>query len=1362
MSASEKNGKFYVVGGPVQPDRACYMSRDADEILLRRLLDGDYCHVLAQRNTGKTSLAAHTAWSLRDREVRVAVVDLTQLKLDDPEQSAGRWYYNIAYRIVRDLRLKSDLQSWWSDHGGLTHEQRLVEFFFDIVLSGTEHRYVVFVDRLEALAGHPLADGFLNAIRACYDARANEAEFQRLTFCLLGTGTPDEFVKNVQDSPFAISANVPLGDFRRNEISELANGLGQEGVDTEQVVSRIWWWTNGHPYLTQKLFRGLSRRNDEVLDAETVDDLVATQFLTPTAPEEEAHLSFVASRLLRHNSTRVARLSLYGKIRKGGEVIAHSSSKPQQELLAAGVVVENAAGHLVIRNNIYGEVFSARWVNQNLPFGWRRLGIAAAVAALMIAVPVWYTKYLPRPYERALTAATQDYEVALDAYESLAFFPGYGDRAEQLFADFLLRQSQRAVTLDEAMRTHKQLLRLPGTEEAAAEALAEFWDRHSNSLALRGERDGALLAQLNSLDVPTELRRRKVSALIGEDYKQLLSTIRIGNYLRAVRANPEASRLTVLDDQHTVHLWRLSADAPPTAERQFELAAEERVVLRQRLQVSAPPEVSRMALVVKTDHPRPADVAIRLQAPSGAVTVLQLADAGKADGEYRFDSARMPALAGLLGDDASGTWIAYFADVERGVTGYLLDWSIDIAGGSARPPADVDRSAQLIPEPMRTTLVRSELDSTGQRALVWPEDSGVSGDILVWDLASASVIARIPRDQGVATARFLLGGSQVMTRDGGLLRFWDAATGKLSGEVPLADTEAAPVVSGNGRFLVLQIARDDGSRGFQVWDVASLQPVGSVISAENASMVAVDGMGYYLAVGSNDSFLRIWSLRDATLFREFAQADVAVRMEFDPLGRWLVSEDREHNLRVWDVAGARNYPVIERTGREPWQFTFAAGSQRMLIGSGGRSYDVVTLPEGRVTGVSVRHPAPVAANAAILSVDRNTDLRPGLYESLSLALTHDGLQEIKLWRSPPDAASGAPADGAATVSQAALSYDGRYIALGGVDGSVRVVPADNELLVLSTLTETEMLHTSAIHRIVFSQDATLLASGSTTGEVFLWDTATAAPLPVSVRHQDEAIVDLLFYGRKPAVADTDDSFANQATARPTEPPVLISASRGLILVTNTATGERLAEMRVQGGEPRLSLSFDGGKVMVAGASGGLVLWDWRNDVQETFATGDASAVLGAFAGDGRSLFTTTASGELSIWDIDTRSRIGEVIAAPGPVDEMWTFAGNDMLVLRSGHWIQGYNMISLDGVRQGLEAYRSLLLPESTSGLQPDPQARLARVLSRVHSSRPVVLELSLDAMQFVPVEGEAEALQTEWRGRLAYDDNFASQFGGL
>ena len=80
MSSKQDSAKFFVVGGPVQPNRSCYITREADAALYARVVDGEYCRLLAPRHMGKTSLIARTARRLRADGVRVAILDLSFIR----------------------------------------------------------------------------------------------------------------------------------------------------------------------------------------------------------------------------------------------------------------------------------------------------------------------------------------------------------------------------------------------------------------------------------------------------------------------------------------------------------------------------------------------------------------------------------------------------------------------------------------------------------------------------------------------------------------------------------------------------------------------------------------------------------------------------------------------------------------------------------------------------------------------------------------------------------------------------------------------------------------------------------------------------------------------------------------------------------------------------------------------------------------------------------------------------------------------------------------------------------------------------------------------------------------------------------
>ena len=131
-------------------------------------------------------------------------------------------YTKLYDRIVRELRIRTELHTWWQDHIGLTNMQRLRAFFLEVVLESTEGPVVIFLDRIEATLLEPLTAEIFGAVRACYDARATEPEYERLCFALLGAVPAARLMRLRQDSPFEISVPVPLADFTPAEVERLA------------------------------------------------------------------------------------------------------------------------------------------------------------------------------------------------------------------------------------------------------------------------------------------------------------------------------------------------------------------------------------------------------------------------------------------------------------------------------------------------------------------------------------------------------------------------------------------------------------------------------------------------------------------------------------------------------------------------------------------------------------------------------------------------------------------------------------------------------------------------------------------------------------------------------------------------------------------------------------------------------------------------------------------------------------------------------------------------------------------------------------------------------------------------------------
>jgi len=96
----------------------------------------------------------------------------------------------------------------------------------------------------------------LALIRSCYNKRANNPEFDRLTWALLGVASPTDLCrdKNLSsNTPFNIGKAIELTGFDETEAQPLAAGLAELTDKSGEVLREVLYWTGGQPFLTQKL-----------------------------------------------------------------------------------------------------------------------------------------------------------------------------------------------------------------------------------------------------------------------------------------------------------------------------------------------------------------------------------------------------------------------------------------------------------------------------------------------------------------------------------------------------------------------------------------------------------------------------------------------------------------------------------------------------------------------------------------------------------------------------------------------------------------------------------------------------------------------------------------------------------------------------------------------------------------------------------------------------------------------------------------------------------------------------------------------------------------------------------------------------
>ncbi|MEI6430184.1 MAG: SAV_2336 N-terminal domain-related protein, partial [Pseudanabaena sp. ELA607] len=365
----------YVVGGSLPPDAPSYVERKCDRDLYEGLIRGDFCYVLGARQTGKTSLLFQTIQRLKADGIACAVISGLGA---DRKCSEDQWYGSLIRRLANDFQLDFNFDSWWRDHELISRMSRFSEFFDQILLPAKGQNIVIFIDDIDNLLSLEFwNDDFFGFIKYSYERRAVKTEYRRLTFALLGATAPSDLLKDKYRSPFNIGRVINLEGFQFHEVQTLLSGLENKSYAAEELLKEILRWTNGEPFLTQKLCQIISEisPNPELVQnytvAEWVTQIVRSQIIEhwEISDNYTMHFQSIIGRLL-YGEQRAARLlGMYQRIIVDGEIPSDDGLE-QEELRLSGLVAKRKGRDnspvLAVYNPIYAEVFNNEWVEQQL------------------------------------------------------------------------------------------------------------------------------------------------------------------------------------------------------------------------------------------------------------------------------------------------------------------------------------------------------------------------------------------------------------------------------------------------------------------------------------------------------------------------------------------------------------------------------------------------------------------------------------------------------------------------------------------------------------------------------------------------------------------------------------------------------------------------------------------------------------------------------------------------------------------------------------------------------------------------------------------------------------------------------------
>jgi WD40 repeat protein len=648
----------------------------------------------------------------------------------------------------------------------------------------------------------------------------------------------------------------------------------------------------------------------------------------------------------------------------------------------------------------------------------------------------------------------------------------------------------------------------------------------------------------------------------------------------------------------------------------------------------APPranEASRPELVLQTGH------AMRVDGLAFSPDARLLASGSKDNTVRLWDVERALELRKLSGHTAWIKAVAFSPDGKLLATG-ALDGTVklwEVATGRELKSLNGGGSINTIAFSPDARLVAT--GNAENSIQLWNAQTGQAERTLAGHTGAVLTVAFSPDGKLLATG----------ARDNSV-KLWDAATGRethtLAGHADRVRTLAFSPDGG-------RLASGSNDRTIKIWDAARGRETRTLAGGMSDAVVAVaftdDGRGV-LAAGATQRALVSFDAESGKQLNASSDAESLETLEaamFSADGKLLATSNGDKTVVVRDVHAPKGERVFETRASGVYSTAFSPDGKWFASGSKDNTVRLWETATGRELHNLAGNIGVI--NSVAFSPDSSTVAAGGLSGGVKLWEALTGRELLKL------------TGHAESVNTVAFNAAG-VLASASNDRTIKLwdMSAAAQGRELRTLRG----HGGEVHALAFSADGKALASGSSNGEIKIWNTADGAPVQTLSGHT--ALVSSVAFspdGKTLASASYDQ------TAR----------------VWNAAGGQSVRTLNGADGFTSVAYSRDGQTMLAGNLRGEIKFWNAQTGQDARPAVSahtDAINAL-AFSRDGRWLVSGSEDGSARVWSGDRGELLATlvsllesaewlVVAPDGLFDGsppawnqiMWRFEGNTLNV----------------------------------------------------------------------------------------------------